>query len=47
MKKYSNVMNTNVTWIPQIPAHWKLQKINALFTERKKRFQIRIISRYQ
>lgn len=37
MKKYSNVMNTNVTWIPQIPAHWKLQKINALFTERKKK----------
>lgn len=30
-------MNTNVTWIPQIPAHWKLQKINALFTERKKK----------
>ena len=37
MTKYSNVMNTNVTWIPQIPAHWKLQKINALFTERKKK----------
>lgn len=37
MRKYNNVMNTDVTWIPQIPAHWKLQKIDAVFTERKKK----------
>lgn len=37
MGRYSDMINTGIAWIPQIPAHWKLQKIDALFTERKKK----------
>ncbi|MCI6222999.1 MAG: restriction endonuclease subunit S [Selenomonadales bacterium] len=35
MVEYTDVINTDTAWLPQIPAHWKLQKIDALFTERK------------
>lgn len=35
MVEYTDVINTDVVWLPQIPAHWQLQKIGALFTERK------------
>lgn len=35
MVEYTDVINTDATWLPQIPAHWQLQKIDALFTERK------------
>lgn len=35
MVEYTDVINTDVAWLPQIPAHWQLQKIDALFTERK------------
>lgn len=35
MVKYTDVANTGIAWLPQIPAHWQLQKIDALFTERK------------
>lgn len=35
MLEYTDVINTDVAWLPQIPAHWQLQKIDALFTERK------------
>lgn len=35
MVEYTDVINTDVVWLPQIPAHWQLQKIDALFTERK------------
>lgn len=37
MRKYSNIINTEISWIPQIPAHWELKKIDTLFTERKKK----------
>lgn len=35
MVEYTDVINTDVAWLPQIPAHWQLQKIDLLFTERK------------
>jgi type I restriction enzyme S subunit len=35
MVEYTDVINTDAAWLPQIPAHWQLQKIDALFTERK------------
>ncbi|AFU72254.1 type I restriction-modification system [Bifidobacterium asteroides PRL2011] len=35
MIAYIDEFKTNVTWLPQIPAHWELKKIDALFTERK------------
>lgn len=35
MVEYTDVINTDVAWLPQIPAHWQLQKIDVLFTERK------------
>lgn len=35
MVEYTDVINTDTAWLPQIPAHWQLQKIDALFTERK------------
>lgn len=35
MVEYTDVVKTNAAWIPQIPAHWQLLKIDALFTERK------------
>lgn len=35
MVEYTDVVKAGVAWLPQIPAHWQLQKIDALFTERK------------
>lgn len=35
MVEYSDAVKTNVSWLPQIPAHWELKKIDALFSERK------------
>ncbi len=35
MVEYTDVINTDVAWLPQIPAYWQMQKIDALFTERK------------
>ena len=35
MARYQNTINTNISWIPQIPNHWNLMKVNALFQERK------------
>jgi type I restriction enzyme S subunit len=35
MTRYQNTINTNISWIPQIPNHWNLMKVNALFQERK------------
>lgn len=33
-KKYERYKETGVTWIPMIPAHWEMKKINDLFSER-------------
>lgn len=35
MAAYTDVMNTGLSWLPQIPRHWKLEKVDALFSERK------------
>ncbi len=35
MAEYENLIDTNISWIPQIPKHWQLLKINSLFKERK------------
>ena len=35
MVEYSDAVKTNVSWLHQIPAHWELKKIDALFSERK------------
>ena len=35
MTRYQNTINTNISWIPLIPNHWNLMKVNALFQERK------------
>lgn len=35
MKEYTDVVNTDVSWLSKVPAHWHLKKIDALFTERK------------
>lgn len=35
MGKHENTIDTNISWIPKIPSHWHLTKINALFQERK------------
>lgn len=35
MVEYSDALKTDVSWLPKIPAHWELKKINALFSERK------------
>jgi type I restriction enzyme S subunit len=35
MVEYTDKVKTGVSWLPQIPAHWELKKIDALFTERK------------
>ena len=37
MVAYSSMITTGVTWIPQIPSHWELRKIDALFTERRQK----------
>ena len=35
MIEYADECKTDVAWLPQIPAHWELKKIDALFSERK------------
>ncbi|WP_329886778.1 restriction endonuclease subunit S [Pseudoramibacter faecis] len=35
MAGYTDMVETGVSWIPKLPEHWKLRKIDALFTERK------------
>lgn len=37
MVAYSSMITTGVNWIPQIPSHWELRKIDALFTERRQK----------
>jgi restriction endonuclease S subunit len=32
---YQNKKDTGINWLPQIPEHWEMEKINALFSERK------------
>lgn len=36
-KKYENYKDTGIEWIPLIPAHWEMMKINDLFTERSEK----------
>ncbi len=36
-KSYSNYLKTGIEWIPVIPAHWKMKKINDLFVERSEK----------
>lgn len=44
MGKYENTIDTNISWIPRIPSHWQLTKINALFQERKRKVSDKIFS---
>lgn len=37
MNKYENYKEVNLTWIKKIPGHWDIEKINALFSERKEK----------
>lgn len=37
LKAYKNYRKTGIDWIPEIPAHWKMKKINDLFTERSEK----------
>lgn len=37
MNKYENYKEVNLTWIKKIPSHWNIEKINALFSERKEK----------
>ena len=42
--RYQNTINTNISWIPQIPNHWNLMKVNALFQERKCKVSDKVFS---
>ena len=44
MTRYQNTINTNISWIPQIPNHWNLMKVNALFQERKCKVSDKVFS---
>lgn len=44
MGKHENTIDTNISWIPQIPSHWHLTKINALFQERKRKVSDKVYS---
>ena len=44
MVRYQNTINTNISWIPQIPNHWNLMKVNALFQERKCKVSDKVFS---
>lgn len=44
MARYQNTINTNISWIPQIPNHWNLMKVNALFQERKYKVSDKVFS---
>lgn len=44
MARYQNTINTNISWIPQIPNHWNLMKVNALFQERKCKVSDKVFS---
>lgn len=44
MSRYQNTINTNISWIPQIPNHWNLMKVNALFQERKCKVSDKVFS---
>lgn len=44
MARYQNTINTNISWIPQIPDHWNLMKVNALFQERKYKVSDKVFS---
>lgn len=35
--KYSNYRESGVDWIPVVPSHWEMKKINDLFVERKEK----------
>lgn len=37
MNKYENYKEVNLPWIKKIPSHWNIEKINALFSERKEK----------
>ena len=37
VRRYLNYRATGIEWIPSIPSHWEMQKINALFVERKEK----------
>ena len=34
---YENYKEVNLPWIKKIPSHWNIEKINALFSERKEK----------
>ena len=34
MVEYTNVANTGIAWLPQIPQHWKVRKLKYAFDER-------------
>lgn len=36
-KKYEEYKETGISWIPMIPKHWEMKKINDLFTERSEK----------
>lgn len=37
LKKYEHYKETGIAWIPTIPSHWEMKKINDLFTERSEK----------
>jgi hypothetical protein len=37
MKRYDEYKDTGIEWIPQIPKHWEVKKIDHLFSERKEK----------
>lgn len=37
MAEYKYVVNTDVAWLPQIPAHWQMRKIKYSFDERSEK----------
>lgn len=37
MKRYGAYMQTGITWLPSIPASWKIKKVGELFSQRKEK----------
>lgn len=37
LKKYEHYKETGIAWLPTVPSHWEMKKINDLFTERSEK----------
>ncbi|AXU51364.1 Uncharacterised protein [Clostridioides difficile] len=35
MNRYESYKNTELLWLDEIPSHWEVSKINAVFEERR------------